>query len=499
MSIKQTLIEPIISINDKDDETLKFTLSGVDVSVANAIRRVILSDINLPVFRTTPNEANQSNFITNTTRLNNEILKQRLSCIPIHLKSDVDFTNLLLEVNEENTTDTIYMVSSRPQNFKIKNTVTNTYLPDETVLQIFPPFNGEYFIDFVRLRPRISNEIPGEKIHFTCKFDVGNAKENSMFNAVGTCGYGFTVHKEDAEKALAQLRLKWAADGADVEFESKNWNLLEAKRYTIKNSFEFEIKTVCAFENTELIYISCQELINKFTMLIRQITEHKMDVKDTGDAYDYILSNEDYTVGNLLNHLLYKNYYEGQQLLTYCGFKKMHPHDTDSIIRIKHKINDDVNTAEDGFEYILTCCGEAIEIFTKIMANFKRDEDTVNHFNLPDIDSHDMHEGESEWKSDIVKTPSPRKTPPGPLTAAALVPSSVVKIPSPVVKIPSQVVKRPEVNRRRFEPVTPDTAPPSTPTPEIDYTQYDSPPAHPDADTDSPPYSTTEPTYKPPI
>jgi DNA-directed RNA polymerase subunit L len=479
MSIHQSLIEPIISITE-DNEILKFTLSDVDVSIANAIRRVILSDINVPVFRTTPNEENQSNFISNTTRLNNEILKQRLSCIPIHLKSDVDFTNLLLEVNQENTTDTIFMVSTTPQHFKIKNTVTDTYLPDQTVSQIFPPFNGQYFIEFVRLRPRISNEIPGEKIHFTCKFAVGNAKENSMFNVVGTCGYGFTVDSKSAEIALNELKIKWAADGADVEFEAKNWNLLEAKRFTIKNSFEFEIKTECVFENKELIYISCQELINKFNMLIKQIRENQMDSKLNGlYTRDYILSNEDYTVGNLLNHLLYKNYYEGAELLTYCGFKKMHPHDTDSIIRITYK--DEIDSEDLGFQYILSCCAEAIEIFTKIMAKFKRAEDTVHHFNNmknQDIEIQERVEnGRTEWKAE----------------------TSPVKTAKPVVKIPSP--NTPEIDYIEFEspPAHPDASPAESTTPEIDYSKFDSPPAHPDADTDSPPFSRTEPAYKPPV
>lgn len=474
-----SLIEPIISITE-DNEILKFTLSDVDVSIANAIRRVILSDINVPVFRTTPNEENQSNFISNTTRLNNEILKQRLSCIPIHLKSDVDFTNLLLEVNQENTTDTIYMVSSTPQHFKIKNTVSDTYLSDEEVSKIFPPFMGQYYIDFVRLRPRISNEIPGEKIHFTCKFAVGNAKENSMFNVVGTCGYGFTVDSKSAEVALNELKIKWLSDDADVEFETKNWNLLEAKRFTIKNSFEFEIKTECVFENKELIYISCQELINKFNMLIKQIREHRMDSKLNGlCTHDYILSNEDYTVGNLLNHLLYKNYCEGVQHLTYCGFKKMHPHDTDSIIRITY--NDDIIDSPDspdvGFQYILNCCVEATGIFTKIMLKFKNAHDTVHHFNnIQDSLVEDGVEWKAETSSPLVKIPRP--------------------VPRPVVKMPSP--NTPEIDYSEVEspPAHPDASPN---TPEIDYSKFESPPAHSDADTDSPPFSRTEPVYKPPV
>ena len=43
--------------------------------------------MNIPtvVFKTFPHSENLANIITNTTRLNNEVLKQRLACIPIHI------------------------------------------------------------------------------------------------------------------------------------------------------------------------------------------------------------------------------------------------------------------------------------------------------------------------------------------------------------------------------------------------------------------------------
>ena len=80
-------IEPI----DCDDDSVCFRLSGVNVSLANAVRRTILSDIPMVVFRTTPNEENKCNIIANTSRLNNEIIKQRLSCIPIFIDNIEEF------------------------------------------------------------------------------------------------------------------------------------------------------------------------------------------------------------------------------------------------------------------------------------------------------------------------------------------------------------------------------------------------------------------------
>jgi hypothetical protein len=45
---------------------------------------------------------NRSTILTNTTRLNNEILKQRLSCIPIHITDlkEFDYTRMVASWND---------------------------------------------------------------------------------------------------------------------------------------------------------------------------------------------------------------------------------------------------------------------------------------------------------------------------------------------------------------------------------------------------------------
>ena len=63
----------------------------------------------------------------NTSRFNNEILKQRLSCIPIHMTDfTLPYTELLMVVEKENTGKDIMYVTT--EDFKIKNTTTDKYL-----------------------------------------------------------------------------------------------------------------------------------------------------------------------------------------------------------------------------------------------------------------------------------------------------------------------------------------------------------------------------------
>ena len=83
-------MNPKVSELSEDNNVLRFTLTNVNVSLANALRRIILSEIPTVVFRGFPHENNDIDINVNTSRLNNEIIKQRVSCIPVHI-TDIDF------------------------------------------------------------------------------------------------------------------------------------------------------------------------------------------------------------------------------------------------------------------------------------------------------------------------------------------------------------------------------------------------------------------------
>ena len=72
---------------------------------------------------------------------------------------------------------------------------TTEYLSENDTRKIFPPGELGYYIDFARLRPKISDEIPGEKLHLTCEFGIGTAKDDkgkvSTFSNEELLKYGF--------------------------------------------------------------------------------------------------------------------------------------------------------------------------------------------------------------------------------------------------------------------------------------------------------------------
>ena len=368
-------MNPQVELNSKhNDEVLMFTLSGVNVSLANALRRTIISDVPLIVFRTAPYEQNKATIITNTSRLNNEILKQRLSCIPIHIKDIEGFPlkNYQLELNVENITDTTMYVTTKE--FVIKDLVTGKPINESKNREIFPPddYTG-YFVDFVRLRPKISDELPGEKIHLTCELSIGTAKEDGMFNAVSTCAYGFTVDDLAQDALLAKHKQTWKDEGKnaeEVEFESKNWKLLDGLRVTKKDSFDFTIQTIGIYDNVELIHKGCEILIDRLQYHDMLLEKDELAIENSqntlNNSFDIILENEDYTIGKVLEYFMYAKFYE-TKVLTFCGFKKMHPHDTQSIIRVAYKDAIDKSTIKGNLK---ECIDESIQVFSKIKKEF---------------------------------------------------------------------------------------------------------------------------------
>jgi DNA-directed RNA polymerase alpha subunit len=367
-------MDPRISNVIEDAGVFKFTLSNINVSLANALRRTILTDIPINVIRTETYETNQCQIQENTSRLHNEIVKQRLSCIPIHTKDlKVLPENVQLEVDVKNDTDNIIYVTT--EHFKLKNKKTGAYLPAEEVRRIFPPcLKTNSYIDFVRLRPKISDMIPGEQLKLVADFSVGTAKENGMFNAVSKCSYGNTLDMVNIDKVWAEREAKLRADEVpsnDIQFQKRNFMLLDAQRIFTPDSFDFVIQTVGIYENQEIVKMAAKILTEKFAKFVEELDSNIVSVINSettmDNCFDILLENEDYTMGKAIEYILYAKYYEGDKTLDFCGFKKFHPHDVKSTVRIAFRENSDKTIAK---QYVRTAANELQEIFKIVYKMF---------------------------------------------------------------------------------------------------------------------------------
>ena len=367
-------MKPSISTISQENGVYKFTLSGLNVSLANSIRRTILSYIPINVIRTETYAENKCNILINTSRLHNEILKHRLSCIPIII-TELDLLpgNYILEIDEKNDTDHIIYITT--EHFKIRNKTNGNYLTENEIRKIFPMCTKtNSFIEFSRLRPKIGDGIHGEQLKLEAEFSISTAKENSMFNVVSKCSYGNTIDIVKINELWEDYETKLISNGStkeEIEFEKKNYYLLDAQRHFIPDSFDFVIQSIGIYDNIELVKKACIILQNKMVEMITAIDSDivPINISETTmeHCYDIVLENEDYTTGKVLEYLLYEQFYMKEKILSFCGFKKFHPHNTDSIIRVAYIKTSDKNTVR---QHLKSVCVDASDIYKNIYKLF---------------------------------------------------------------------------------------------------------------------------------
>ena len=381
---------PEIKENNEKDGILKFTLSNTNVSIVNALRRTIHADLKTLAFDTT--DDSNITIYRNTTKFNNDILKQRLGCIPVYIKDITqNMDNLVMELKETNDTDIMRYITT--EHFKIKNKENGKYLSDKDRNKIFPPTvlknkniskaeEESYWTIFTRLMPKVTSEIPGQEIHLECKFSVKSAKDNGMFNVACTCGYGNTEDKVKQREVWKEVEDKYKKEGmeaGDIEYKKQNWYNHDAKRIFKANSFDFILESVGVFSNAELMSDAVDIIVNKLNGIRAKIEADSIEIKSSdntiNDCYDIILENHDYTIGKVIEYVLHYQYLDTKKAqLSYAGFIKKHPHDSYSIVRLAFKNNhanenEEVNM-KNALILVQNACKIGIGVFNEIGENF---------------------------------------------------------------------------------------------------------------------------------
>lgn len=354
-------MDPTVTIL-KEDSILEFRLQA-NISIANALRRILLSDIPMVIIKTSNYDENKCTIKKNTSRFTNEMIKQRISCIPIHVKPDqIDLEDYYIECKVSNNSNEIIYVTTK--DFKVIHKDSNKLFND---IKLFPPDSiTKNYIDLIRLKPRISESIPGEEIDLECTMEIGTAKDNSSYNAASKVAYKMTPDITKANQEWESTKLSNSTD-----LEKKNWFLLQGNRFVIKDHFDFKLETVGVYSNNELIRIACNILIQKLDNLANIIDNGKLVINKSivtlDNCFDIILQNEDNTLGKLLEYILYSLHFENDKTITYVAFKKLHPHDNDSLLRIAFKDTIEFSIIHD---YLNNTINELRKIFNKIKEYF---------------------------------------------------------------------------------------------------------------------------------
>lgn len=338
---------------------LNLTIDNVDVSIVNALRRVITTNINCLVLRGFPEKENLINIHKNTTKFNNEYLKHRLSCIPIINNDEttfMSFCNLYeLELNETN--DTLEKKIITTEHLKIIDKNTKKPIDENNIRKYFPPdpLSGDFILICV-LYPNQNKNEENETLHFTASFDQGCAKENACWNVAHHCVYEMSKDESIINEQVNKI---------DDKMKKKDFLLLDAQRYIIPNQFKFSLESIGIFTNEALIYKGCKYILQKLGLInnylfnettIQNKHEYEEKIYDgtlskedrnnikqnycalykDDDFYIFELKDDDYTIGKMIEKYLLLLF---QDIISFVGFKKDHPTQKNAYIYIKYKEN----------------------------------------------------------------------------------------------------------------------------------------------------------------
>ena len=323
-----------ISNLEEKNGTLTFDLDGVLLPVVNGIRRTILSDITVVGIKGFPHEDCDINIIENDTNLNNEIIKHRITCIPIHvLKTDKPlWKKLKVVLNVQNETDQIIPVTT--ENITIIQSESGNEISESLTRKIFPPdpITKDHVL-ICYLAPVSDKMKKPNQIYFEATFSVLSPKVNSVYNCVSKATFSNTIDVEKQEFGWAEFQ-KTLSPESNMEKEKQNWKALKGQHYYKENSFNFTIKSIGFYSNKEILQKACTIISRNLDNISKKngITIQKSKKTVMENAYDIIIENHSYTIGNILKKIIYDNNY-GKDV-TYVGFIVEHPHDSFSILRI---------------------------------------------------------------------------------------------------------------------------------------------------------------------
>jgi DNA-directed RNA polymerase alpha subunit len=359
-------------------DSLAFTLKNVDVSVANALRRTMITDIRSVVI-----DVETSVFEKNNGRLHNEILKERLRCIPVYCSEDMESwaKNHYLEVEVSNSTDDFIYVTTA--DFRVKRKAKSGEAEAEVTAEqrerVFPKNEFGNYIDFARLGPFIHEKIVPETLHFRADFAVKTARENACYSVVSKCSYGATpdvaLAAEEWGRREEILRRDLANNTASIKedqiqeriaFEKRDFYHLDAQRFFVSRQFNFIVETVGVFSPIDIVIKALITLHNTcvdFRAKLRDVPETMIflsggmkDFSNMENSYDVLFYGEESSLGHMLCQRVYeahsitsssfssaksndnsndKSNEDEAPLVEICTFKKFHPHDDYYVLRIK--------------------------------------------------------------------------------------------------------------------------------------------------------------------
>lgn len=344
---------------NNDENTIDFKINNpkkeakYETALINGLRRTILVDI--PSFAI---NRDQVKFYKNSSVFNNDFITMRLALLSVIHKDilDKDLDELELNLVKENKSESIIDVT--PAHFEI------TY-KEETLKpeQVFAYTNSI----ICRLKPY-------QDINFKCFISKNTHKEGgSYYCPVSKTNYYFEMDKDGLQKEINNKKANGELEDAE---EVKRFEMLKRERvykktdddkplvycFGIESSGEMPVESIFSI-GCDLFSTRCKNLRDK---LENDPEGRKCEVEQSPTnmrAFDFIIFDENDTIGNLLQVYLYYD-----KDVEYSGYVIPHPLDNKLIVRLALKKTD--FTQEDCKKKVIECLDKVIGQIEEIKSSY---------------------------------------------------------------------------------------------------------------------------------
>jgi DNA-directed RNA polymerase II subunit RPB3 len=340
-------------------QAIEFRMSPTDVAFANALRRVILTEVETVAFRSEILENGNTSDIKitkNSTPMSNEMLAHRIGLLPIHIANPLewDSNSYIFKMNVINdSSDTIDVVASDIQVLRVRGPDEDP-VPIPSVEFFHPDPQSKDTTLIAVLKGRTAIQDP-ESLAFEAVATVGIGRENAQFVPVCQCSYTYTP--DTNPEHVREHFERWLVSHKKISSEELQQNLtkkgeLEREFKTMEiarcflvneqgepNSFDFTVESIGVLDPVYIVARAIQVLQEKLTFYSSVDTgdlPENLQIKPADaqmKGFDFVFQHEDHTLGNILQAWMDLHLIDTNEI-TYVGYKVPHPLKDEMVLRI---------------------------------------------------------------------------------------------------------------------------------------------------------------------
>lgn len=316
---------------------LQFNINSSHASFVNALRRIIMAEINIIGFA-----ENDIKIHKNISCFHDEFIKDRISLLPIYHLTEHDLKTRKYIFTIDTTQQTLRPLDITTQCITGK-VDGEEQLNGADLEQIFKPFE---YVDLQSneqpilkksypLITRLRVRDPIETLHVVMTPSIHNGNYHSAFCPVSKCCYYNQLNQDLVQEQRAQL--KEAQKIRDFELHDQYRLYRKDQTHHEATDFTFILETIGTMKPHIVVNTALNVLIQKIDEMIQsqstwETTIPEIDMK----AIDIHFYNMCHTMGNLIQSYIYFHYLIDKQHheFEYAGYLKIHPLENHVIFRL---------------------------------------------------------------------------------------------------------------------------------------------------------------------